>query len=118
LNPMQAKEVIVNLDRPRNFRFSWKAVDFITDRYESIGEALLLIATISDNPMTLTKKSLQAMFDLFTALLIDDDPEITSDRVRELIPFDRMGEFAPLVLKAINDDAVQHKEEGQENQGE
>jgi hypothetical protein len=53
------------------------------------------------NPGSMTKKSIGAVIDLFTALLITDDAEITPAQVKKLMPLSRMPEFSDLITKAI-----------------
>ena len=69
MNPIKGPAIKVQLDRAREFVFSWAAIDYLTDRYESVGEAILLVEGIR-NPMTMTKKSKQAVMDVFCALLL------------------------------------------------
>ena len=98
---MKSTKVKIELDRTRYLEFTWAAIDYICERYESMGKAVILASAITDNPMTITKDTIHAVIDMLTALLITDDPEITAEKVKELIPLSKMPEFTAKISEAL-----------------
>ena len=98
---MKNTKVPITLDRDRFLEFTWEAVDYIAEKYESLGEALLLASAVDGNPMNMSKKTVGAVIDLMTALLITDDPELTPAQVKKIMPLARMNEYSSLIASAI-----------------
>ena len=98
---MKNTKVPIVLDRERFLEFTWEAIDYITEKYESLGEALLLASAIDGNPMKMSKKAVKAVIDLLTALLITDDPEITPETVKKIMPLKDMVDYSDLIARAI-----------------
>jgi len=97
---MARNYVTVKLDKTRKLSFSWAAIEYLTDRYDSVGQAITLVASI-DDMSAITKKSLQAVLDVMAALLVAEDPDMTSDKVKDIMPLNRMSDYMGLIAEAL-----------------
>ena len=97
---MAKNYVTVKLDKVRKLSFSWASIEYLTERYESVGEAVNLVASISDMS-ALNKKSMQAVLDVMASLLVAEDQEITAEKVKEIMPLNRMSEYISYIAEAL-----------------
>ena len=107
MNPIKSPEINVILDRQRTMKFSWAAIDYLTDRYDSLGDAMALAQGFAD-PMQMTKATKNAIMDFFVALLLADDPEMTAEKLKHIMPIEKMIEIAPEISKAVKAGGIQN----------
>lgn len=85
----------------RHAEFTWKAIDYLLEQYESIAEAYAHISTLTAGPTGITKKSIASLQHFIVALFITEDPEINVDKIKELVPYNRLTDFTQVIQLAI-----------------
>jgi hypothetical protein len=86
----------------RHAELTWKAIDYLLEKYESIAEAYAHIGTLTLGPTGVTKKSIESLQHFIVALFITEDPEITIEKIKELIPYNRLADFTQVIQMAVN----------------
>jgi len=87
--------------------FSWASIDYILNKYESMGEAYTLMAALTSGPMGITKQTMAALIDFLVALFIDSDEKLTPKEMKKLVPYEEVGKFCELVKMAVNAGSVE-----------
>jgi hypothetical protein len=93
--------------KTRYAQFTWESIDYLLERYESLGEAYAAISALVAGPAGVSKKTLNALFDFIAAVFISDDPELTSDKIKKLVPYNELGDFAKLIQLAVDSGSVE-----------
>ena len=103
---MQNTKFEIELDKKRYMEFTWASIDYISERNESFGECALLVGLFDGNPMNMTKKTMNALYDMLTALFITDDPSITPEIIKQIMPMNKMTEISALITSAVQAGSV------------
>lgn len=101
MDKIKSREVKVIMDRERVLRWDLEAQYYLTCQYDTIGEAVQLMAKATD-PMTANRASMDALFHFFTGMLKTDDPEITVEQTRKLLCQCDMNLMTVAVQEAMN----------------
>jgi len=104
------RRITIDLDRTRELSFSWAAIDYLLEKYEDISKPLMLVAQITDSPVSITKDRMDAFFHVMTALFLADDDKMNPRKLKAMLPFDRMPEFIIKASEAITDGQTQGSE--------
>lgn len=94
---------------PRTAEFTWQAIDYLLEKYDSMQDAFVHIVALSNGTAGITKKNIEALFYFLAALFVTHQSDITADKIKEIVPYHNIKDFASVILLAVNNGKAEEK---------
>lgn len=97
---IRPKGVKIMLDRERRMRFTFAAVEYLTEKYGELNTAFASMGEVAQGKIN--QKTVGAIIDFAYAGLMSDDRNLTREDVADLIDMASIGELARCIALAVN----------------
>jgi hypothetical protein len=97
--------------KTRSAQFTWQAIDYLLDHYETMAEAYSYVVALTTGANGISKKSIQALRHFLVAMFITDDPGMTEEKIKELVPYDQLPKFIGVIQVAMEAGSVKAGED-------
>ena len=107
---IKPKGVRIMLDRERHMRFTFSAIEYLTEKYGDLNAAFASMGEIAQGKIN--KKTVGAIIDFAYAGLMSDDRNLTRESVADLIDMSSIGELAKCIVTSVNGSMPKSEESG------